>query len=189
MCQQIPKSEVRTEDGTYHPAMTSRIAPSLLVAVCLLVLAAGGVGYAAGLVTSADIADETIQSTDIKNGTIANADIKEGTIGRTKLDRGCKPTEGYAFGGCIRLVASGSSRYHKAVEQCSERGGRLPTTAELKWIAKQADYTWADGNPYQYEFTGDYTSGAVHTPIAFDKFGNPIDNASGQIFWYHCITQ
>lgn len=168
--------------------MSPRISPSFVVAVLALVLAAGGTGYAAGKVTSAQIKDGTVQSRDVRDGTLTGADVRNRSLGRAELDRSCATGEAAVFGGCVRRAASGPSSYQVAVDDCSRRGGRLPTTAEIAWIASHVEYAWADGNPSQYEFTGDYTTGAVYTPIAFDRAFNPISNASAMMFWHHCVT-
>ena len=55
--------------------------------------------------------------------------------------------------------STGPSSYQAAIDNCNRLDGRLPTTAEILWIAAHtAEFDWADGNPSQYEFTGDYTS-------------------------------
>lgn len=178
--------------------MRTRVSPAFVVAMLALVLASGGVGYAAGKITSAQIKDGTIQSRDIrdgavqgrdlKNGTITGDDVEKGSLPRAKLDRGCGAAEVAVFGGCVRRAASGPTSHQAAIDDCSRRNGRLPTTAEIKWIAAHVEYSWADGNPSQYEFTADYTAQNPFTPIAFDRAGNAIANASAFLFWHHCVT-
>lgn len=165
-----------------------RPSPSFVVAVLALVLAAGGTGYAAGKVTSRQIQDGTVQSRDVRDGTLTGRDVKNGSIGRAELARGCAAGEARAFGGCVRLAASGPSSFQAAIDDCNRRNGRLPTTAELQWIAAHAEYAWADGNVSNYEFTGDYTATNPFTPIAFDRAFNGFTNASAQNFWHHCVT-
>ena len=169
------------------PSLRPRITPSFVVALLALVLASGGVGYAAGQITSAQIKDNTIQSGDIRDGAIAGGDVRDGTIPRRKLDDRCPTGHSALFGGCVTRRAFGSSSHQAAIDDCSRKNGRLPTTQEIKWIAAHVEFAWADGNPSQYEFTGDYTSSSVYTPIAFDRAGNAISNASAGIFWHHCV--
>ena len=198
--------------------MKNRLSPAFVVAVLALVLAAGGTGFAAGKITSGqiknntiksvDVKDENLQGRDIKNGsltgadvqdgsvagtdladgTVTGADVQDGSLGRAELSQACAAGEAAAFGGCIRLVATGPSSYQAAIDDCNNRNGRLPTTGEIKWIAAHMEYGWADGNPSQYEFTGDYTAVNPYTPIAFDRGGNSIFNASAMMFWHHCVT-
>ncbi len=158
--------------------MRIRTSPAFVLVVLALVLASGGVGYAAGKITSAQI----------KDGTITGRDIKKNSVPRTKLDNGCAAAEVAVFGGCVRRASSGPSSHQAAIDDCSRRNGRLPTTAEIKWIAAHVEYDWADGNPGQYEFTGDYTATSPTTPIAFDRAGNYFGNASANAFWHHCVT-
>lgn len=168
--------------------MSPRISPSFVVAVLALVLAAGGTGYAAGKITSAQIKDGTVQSRDVRDATLAGRDVKNGSLGRAELDRSCATGESAVFGGCVRRTATGPSSYMAAVDDCNRRGGRLPSIGELKWIAANAEFGWADGNVSNYEFTGAFTTTNPYTPLGFDRGGNGIDNSSAQVFWHHCVT-
>ncbi|MEI5673230.1 MULTISPECIES: hypothetical protein [unclassified Nocardioides] len=198
--------------------MRPRLSPSFVVAVLALVVATGGTGYAAGLITSRQIADNTIRSQDIRNGTVTGRDLRDrsvtgadlrdgsvtgadvrdgsltgadlaaGSVPRSRLAIACAAGEEHVFGGCVRRAASGPSSFQAAVDDCNRRDGRLPTTLELRWIAAHDEYGWADGNVSQYEFTGDYTGSMPFTPLGFDRGGNVIPNSSGQFFWHHCVT-
>lgn len=198
--------------------MRPRLSPSFVVAVLALVVATGGTGYAAGLITSRQIADNTIRSQDIRNGTVTGRDLRDrsvtgadlrdgsvtgadvrdgsltgadlaaGSVPRSRLATACAAGEEHVFGGCVRRAASGPSSFQAAVDDCNRRDGRLPTTLELRWIAAHDEYGWADGNVSQYEFTGDYTGSMPFTPLGFDRGGNVIPNSSGQFFWHHCVT-
>lgn len=178
--------------------MRARLSPSFVVAVLALVLASGGVGFAAGKVTSAQIQDGTIVSRDVRNGGLTGGDLRDGSVTgadlrarsvpRSRLDRRCATDEVAVFGGCVRRKASGPSSQQAAVLKCNERGGRLPTIAEARWIATHDEFTWADGNSVNYEFTGEWTDEYPVTPIALDKWGNVVSNASALSFWHHCIT-
>lgn len=155
-----------------------RPSPSFVVAVLALVLAAGGTGYAAGKITSADIKDNTITGRDVKNGSLERRD----------LDPACGPQEAAVFGGCVRRKPYPRSSYTEAVDHCNRINGRLPSVAELRWIATQDIFTWADGNPSNYEFTGEYTDTYPVTPISLDQTGFVVSNSSALAFWHHCIT-
>jgi hypothetical protein len=168
--------------------MRTRPSPSFVVAVLALVVASGGAGYAAGTVTSSQIADNTIQSRDIKNGAVEGVDVASRSLARTKISKGCASGEVAVFGGCVTKASKGPTSYQAAMDDCNQRNGRLPTTAEYAWIRSHTEFAWADGNPSQYEFSGDYTGQFPYTPIAFDRAGNSIDNASAMLFWHHCVT-
>lgn len=168
--------------------MSVRPSPALVVAVLALVLAAGGVGYAAGTVTSAQIVDGTVQGRDIRNGTITSVDVANRSLPRTKISKGCTGTDRPVFGGCVTRASRGPSSYQAAIDDCNRINGRLPSAAELRWIATHAEYAWADGNVSNYEFTGDVTTASPYTPIAFDRGGNGFADAGAQSFWHHCVT-
>lgn len=165
-----------------------RLSPAFFVAVFALVLAAGGVGFAAGQITSKDIKDNTIQSRDVKNNNLTGQDLKNRSVPRTKLSRACATGEAPVFGGCVRRAAFSRSSYAAAVADCNQRNGRLPSVAELRWIATNDEFTWADGTPGQYEFSGEYTDTYPVTPIGLDQAGNVVSNSSALLFWHHCIT-
>jgi hypothetical protein len=57
-----------------------RPSPSLIVSTAALLVALGGTGYAAGLVGSADIKDNTIKSKDVKDGGLKAIDFKAGQL-------------------------------------------------------------------------------------------------------------
>ncbi len=181
------------------PITRPRLTPSFAVALLALVVASGGAGFAAGQITSGQIQNGTIGSIDVRNNSLTTSDIRNGTvtsldlrkrsIARDRLSRSCAAGESALFGGCIRRASSATSSSHQAaLDDCNRRNGRLPTTAEIKWIASHLEFEWADGNPSQYEFTGDYTGTNPYTPIAFDRGGNVVSNASGLMFWHHCVV-
>lgn len=174
------------------------LSPSFAVALLALVVASGGTGYAAGKITSSDIKDGTVQSRDIRDRTVQGVDVKDRSltgadlqprsVPRTTIASGCAAGEISVFGGCVRRAAFGPSSHQAAVDACNRRNGRLPTIAEVRWIATHDEFFWADGNPANYEFTGEYTSAYPFTPIGSDQAGNAVTNSSALFFWHHCIT-
>lgn len=179
--------------------MTRRISPSFVVAVLALVLAAGGVGYAAGTIGSAQIKDNSIQGRDIRNGTLTSKDVrnrslrgvdlKRGSLGRSTDYTRCRAGEVFRFGTCIRKAPYGPATYQVAMSNCSDLGGRLPRLSELGFIAAHTEtFGWANGMPNQYEHSGDYTTGPAYAPIARDRDGNYFTDSFAQSFWYHCLT-
>lgn len=188
--------------------MRPRVSPSFVVAVAALVVASAGTGYAAAKITSNDIKDGAVQSRDVRDGSLQGRDVKdrsltgrdvrdrslsgadlaERSILRSRLAKGCAAGEAAAFGGCVRLAAFGPSSHQAAIDDCNRRNGRLPTTMEIRWIANHDEYGWADGNPDNYEFSGDSLDEPPYTPLAFNRYGGGISNASAQLFWHHCVT-
>ncbi|WP_193611791.1 hypothetical protein [Nocardioides lijunqiniae] len=178
--------------------MKLRLTPSFVVAVLALVVATGGVGYAAGRIGSAQIKDNSVQSKDVRNNTLTSKDVRnksltgqdlrEGSLGRSTTYTRCGPGELFIFGACVLPAPYGPSDYDMATFICSGLGGRLPTIAELRYIADQPGFTWADGNPAQYEFTSTWTTAAPIHPMAFDQQAfNSYGDASAQAFHFHCL--
>jgi hypothetical protein len=65
-----------------------RPSPSMAVSVMALVVASTGTSYAAGLIGSDDIRNNSIQSKDIKDRAIKGRDIKNDVIGSNKIRNG-----------------------------------------------------------------------------------------------------
>ena len=75
-----------------------RPSPSMAVSVMALVVASTGTSYAAGLIGSDDIRNNSIQSQDIKNKTIQGKDIEKGTIGAKQVKDGSLRTRDFKEG-------------------------------------------------------------------------------------------
>lgn len=65
-----------------------RPSPSMAVSVMALVVASTGTSYAAGLIGSDDIRNNSIQSKDVKDRTLKGRDIKNDVIGSNKIRNG-----------------------------------------------------------------------------------------------------
>ncbi|GAA5106080.1 hypothetical protein GCM10023339_02640 [Alloalcanivorax gelatiniphagus] len=65
-----------------------RPSPSMAVSVLALLVASTGTSYAAGLIGSADIKDNSVSSVDIKDRTIQGKDVKSGAIGAKQVKDG-----------------------------------------------------------------------------------------------------
>lgn len=57
-----------------------RPSPALIVSALALVVASGGTSYAAAMITSNDIKDDTVRSRDVKDGTLRTRDFKDGVL-------------------------------------------------------------------------------------------------------------
>lgn len=62
----------------------SRPSPALVVAGLALFVAMGGTGYAATMIGSAQIKDNSIQSRDVRNDTLTGKDIREARLGKVR---------------------------------------------------------------------------------------------------------
>lgn len=168
--------------------MRVRPTPSFFVAVLALLVAFSGVAYAGVMIGSAQIKDNSVQSRDIKNRTLVGKDIKKKSLSAAVLKRNCVAGQRKTFGMCLTKASSDPSTYIEAVEDCDERGGRLPTLGELRYIADIGSITWADGNPGQYEFAGTFTTASPIHPTALDQAGNFFGDPSAMSFYHHCLT-
>ncbi|MBL0746767.1 hypothetical protein [Nocardioides baculatus] len=65
-----------------------RPSPSMAVSIMALVVASTGTSYAAGLIGSDDIKNNSIQSKDVKDGSLKGRDINGNSIGSNKIRNG-----------------------------------------------------------------------------------------------------
>ncbi len=64
---------------------TTRLAPALLLAVAVLLVAVAGTATAAKLITGKDVKNGTLTGLDVKNGSLGSADVKDGSLTRADL--------------------------------------------------------------------------------------------------------
>lgn len=57
-----------------------RQSPSMFVSILALIIALGGTSYAAVVVTSANVRNESLTGADVRNGSLAGADVRNGSI-------------------------------------------------------------------------------------------------------------
>ncbi len=75
-----------------------RPSPSMAVSIMALVVASTGTSYAAGLIGSDDIKNNSIQSKDVKDGTLKGRDIKGDSIGSNKIRNGSLKSRDFKAG-------------------------------------------------------------------------------------------
>lgn len=63
----------------------SKPSPSLAVSVLALVVATGGTSYAAAMIGSRDIVNDSVRSVDVKNSTLRSLDVRNGTLRKRDL--------------------------------------------------------------------------------------------------------
>jgi hypothetical protein len=66
--------------------MRFRVRYADVAATLALVISLGGTAYAATLITSSNIQDNTILSQDVRDGTLQGVDVKDGTITRSDIN-------------------------------------------------------------------------------------------------------
>lgn len=59
--------------------------PALGVSIAALVVATGGTSYAAAMIGSADIENDSIRSVDVRDGKLKSRDVKDGTLRKKDL--------------------------------------------------------------------------------------------------------
>ncbi len=59
--------------------------PALTVSVMALIVAMGGTSYAAGLIGSNDIKDNSVRSIDVRDNTLRSKDVRDGTLRKRDL--------------------------------------------------------------------------------------------------------
>src|SRR4051812_1564989 len=80
----------RAMTGFLKRALGELLSPAMVVAVLALTMSVGGTAYAAHLITSRDIKNNTVASVDIKNGTVGSKDLKNGGVGLNALSPAVK---------------------------------------------------------------------------------------------------
>lgn len=132
-----------------------RPSPSMAVAVMALVVASTGTSYAAGLIGSADIRNNSVQSQDIKDKTIKGRDIKNDVIGSNKIRNGSLKSRDFKAGqlpaGAQGAAGVGRWALVDAAGAIIAQSGGFSVTAAYPTLAPMgADVTGlrANGNVY-----------------------------------------
>jgi hypothetical protein len=107
--------------------------------------------------------------------TAGNAD-KLDNLDSTQLTLRCPQGTREKWGACLELDAHAPATPLDALNDCSARGGTLPTYLELSWVRLQNDIVWAQGTGgMQYELTGETDDSQNGHTIAIDKAGNRLE--------------
>jgi hypothetical protein len=145
--------------------------------------------------TRATLADSALHATDATNATSATSAANASTLDgldsaafKLRCPSGTIPK----WGVCLELAAHPTpTTALAALEDCSARGGRLPSWLELTWVRQQADIPWAAGaGGNQYELTGEAFDPSVgqQTVIAIDRTGNDAPAfANATNYRYRCV--
>ena len=75
-----------------------RPSPSMAVSVLALVVASTGTSYAAGLIGSADVRNNSLTTMDVKDRTLKGRDIKNDVIGSNKIRNGSLKSQDFKAG-------------------------------------------------------------------------------------------
>ena len=85
--------------GILNRAARELLSPAMVVALLALALSLGGTAYAAKLITSKDIKNNTVRSVDLRNGGVTAADLKDGAVGGPEIKDGAVGGADIADGG------------------------------------------------------------------------------------------
>jgi len=187
--------------------MKIRPAHALAVALLALVVALAGTSYAAVQITSKQIKNNTIKSKDIKDNEVTGKDVKDASLTGADIADGsltaadlpaasapkCAADQFRLATGCLikAVRPGGTTTLSAALTDCNSLGARLPTLNETKLLpltnALTSGVTWADGNPGNYEFTGEFDiNGGVTEVIATDFSGNVLTDTNPH--YHHCVV-
>ena len=106
--------------GILNRAARELLSPAMVVALLALALSLGGTAYAAKLITSKDIKNNTVRSVDLRNGGVTAADLKDGAVGGPEIKDGAVGSvdiaEGAAGGAAVADGSMGLEDLSPAVK-------------------------------------------------------------------------
>jgi len=132
-------------------SLRTRPSPALVVAVAALVVALGGTSYAAGMIGSADIKDNSIRSKDIRSDAVKGSDVRDGSLKAKDFKAGSLPAGAQGPAGPQGLPGAGRWVLVNAAGQIEAQSGGFSVTAAYPVLgATAADPTGlrANGNVY-----------------------------------------
>src|SRR4051812_23620743 len=154
--------------------MPSRFRPRIsyanVVSTLALVLALGGVSYAAVKINGKNIKDRTVTAKKIKKNSLTGTEINELKLGKVPLagnadtvggqsassfKLSCPQDTTLAIGQCFETSLRAAASWHDANKTCGSIGRRLPTLAELD-SARQNNVS-VGVPPTNYEMSGSPT--------------------------------
>lgn len=157
----------------------SRPSPSMAVSILALVVATTGTSYAAGLISSDDIKDNSVRSKDVRNSTIQGKDLKKGAVGSFRVTNGSLKGKDFAPG----VLKKGDTRWALvgANGQIVAQSGGFEVEAAYPVLANSAvspapdNSLRANGNVY-IETNEDLSNNGIVATIALQ---NSVDQDGG----------
>jgi hypothetical protein len=186
---------VRRVDVSYGAVALSGRLPSADSATKAIAAASAAKATTADSATKAIAADSAAKATTADSATTAATAANASRLGGLDANAyklRCPSGTRAKWGACLELDAHDPATPLAALDDCSNRGGRLPTWLELDWIRRQDDITWAQGAGFnQYELTGEALNPAAanRSVIAIDRtgqeYGGAMDDATA--LRYRCV--
>lgn len=155
--------------GILTRAVRELLSPAMVVALLALALSLGGTAYAAKLITSKEIKNDTVKSVDIRNGGVAAVDIKKGAIGSAELKDGGVGSADIADGGVGSAeIADG------AVGSADVADGSIGLDDLSPAVKAAISQTW---DPSQTLVSGRTVTGSVYYSIDSSAAGQSLHQA------------
>jgi hypothetical protein len=189
--------------------MRPRISYANVVSTLALVLALGGVSYAAVKINGKSIKDRTVTAKKIKKNALTGTEVNEAKLGKVPLaglaDNATHATDADTVGGqaptsykltcpqattavigeCFEPSQRAADTWSNANKICGAAGRRLPTIAELE-SARQNNFT-VGVPPNNYEMSASINYDAAEAYWSIDPSGNRVRDPIGSSRPYRCI--
>lgn len=167
-----------------------RLSPSMAVSVLALVVASTGTSYAAGLIGSDDVKNNSLRSADVKNGSLMGKDLRRDTVGSNKVKNGSLKARDFAAGQVPQGEQGPAGVGRWALVDATgaiiaQSGGFTVTAAYPTLAAAGTDTTGLRANGNVYINAGeDLTNNGVLATIALqntvDQNGDGVTNGRAE---------
>ena len=183
--------------------MRPRISYANVVSTLALILALGGVSYAAVKINGKNIKNRTVGAVKIKKNSLTGKEINEAKLGKvpsavnadnaaalggqaaSSFKLSCPQDTTAVIGLCFEPNQRAAADWHAANKTCGSVGRRLPTLAELD-SARQNNFT-VGVPPNNYEMSGSNVYDAGDKYYAIDPSGNLLRELLASTRPYRCI--
>lgn len=155
--------------GILNRAARELLSPAMVVALLALALSLGGTAYAAKLITSKDIKNNTVRSVDLRNGGVTAADLKDGAVGGPEIKDGAVGGVDIADGGVGSVdIADG------AVGGADVADGSIGLEDLSPAVKAAISQSW---DPSQTLVSGRTVTGSVYYSIDSSSAGQSLHQA------------
>jgi hypothetical protein len=186
--------------------MRPRISYANVVSTLALVLALGGVSYAAVKINGKNIKDRTVTAKKIKKNSLGGTEINEGKVGKvpsaasadnantvggqapSSFKLSCPQGTTAVIGQCFETTLRTAENWSGANKTCGSVGRRLPTLSELE-SARQNNFTVGDP-PNGYELTSTFLfadNPPTEQVMQIDPSGNRLHMPPSSARKFRCI--
>jgi hypothetical protein len=184
-----------------------RLSYANVASTLALVLALGGVSYAAATINGSSLKKRSVAGSKMKRNTLTGTEVKESKLGKVPragladnatnagsaaLLGGATPTSyrvacptGTTFkhAACYEMALRAAATYQAAVTDCDADRMRMPTLDELDGLRADNVPVGAPGNSYERSSTND----TVNQVVAVDPSGNRLSEPYGTLRPYRCV--